>query len=227
MLSANEKLGLATQLADIERIRRIQGEEKLLLIGHSFGGFLATLYAAEFPEQVKGLVLVAPADLLVMPIKGGGLFEDMRALLSEDAKKEYADYLQRYLDFSNIFSRNEAELAALNRDFAKYYGIAAAARGFKLPSDTDPDWSGGWMVQAMYLSMGMSHDYRQALAKIQAPALVLHGSKDIQSEEAGRRYAELLPRASFKVVPDAGHFIFCDQPQEFASVVGSFLAALK
>jgi pimeloyl-ACP methyl ester carboxylesterase len=135
--------------------------------------------------------------------------------------------LQKYLDFSNIFSRSEAELAALNRGFAKYYAIAASARGFKLPTDADSDWSGGWMVQAMYLSMGLSHDYRQGLARIQAPVLVLHGGKDIQSEEVGRRYAELLPRASFKVVPDAGHFIFYDQPQEFASVVGSFLAQMK
>jgi len=35
------KLGLAEQVADIERIRRILGREKLILMGHSFGADLA------------------------------------------------------------------------------------------------------------------------------------------------------------------------------------------
>jgi proline iminopeptidase len=43
----------------IERIRTILGGDKLVLIGHSFGGFLASPYAAEFPQHVKALVLVA------------------------------------------------------------------------------------------------------------------------------------------------------------------------
>lgn len=49
----NKVLGLSAQLADIERIRRILGHERLILVGHSYGGFLASLYAAEFPEHVE------------------------------------------------------------------------------------------------------------------------------------------------------------------------------
>jgi proline iminopeptidase len=64
-------LGLGAQIADIERIRRILGEEKLTILGHSFGAFLASLYAAEFPENVRALILVAPAEVLVMPALPG------------------------------------------------------------------------------------------------------------------------------------------------------------
>ena len=49
MMELTGKLGLDQQVTDIERIRRILGVEKIVLIGHSFGGFLAALYAAEFP----------------------------------------------------------------------------------------------------------------------------------------------------------------------------------
>ena len=45
----DKTLGLGAQIADIERIRQILGDNKLILVGHSFGGFLASLYAAEFP----------------------------------------------------------------------------------------------------------------------------------------------------------------------------------
>lgn len=65
-------LGLQAQVADIERIRRIMGAGKLILVGHSFGGFLAALYAAEFPRRVKALVLVAPANLVKFPMEPGG-----------------------------------------------------------------------------------------------------------------------------------------------------------
>ena len=52
----DQTLGLGAQVADIERIRQILGEEKLILIGHSFGGFIASLYAAEFPDNVEALI---------------------------------------------------------------------------------------------------------------------------------------------------------------------------
>ncbi len=56
MQTLEQTLGISAQVADIERIRRILGEEKLIMVGHSFGGFLASLYAAEFPEHVARMV---------------------------------------------------------------------------------------------------------------------------------------------------------------------------
>ena len=67
MAELEQTLGIGAQIADIERIRRILKEDKLLLIGHSFGGFIAALYGAEFPEQIEKLILVAPAGMLTPP----------------------------------------------------------------------------------------------------------------------------------------------------------------
>ncbi len=64
MVKLEAKLGIGAQLKDIERIRNILGEEQLTLVGHSFGGYLASLYAAEFPDHVKKLVLISPAEIL-------------------------------------------------------------------------------------------------------------------------------------------------------------------
>ena len=59
MIQLEKTLGLGAQIADLERIRRILGRDKLTLIGHSFGGLIAMLYAAEFPERVEKLVSAA------------------------------------------------------------------------------------------------------------------------------------------------------------------------
>jgi proline iminopeptidase len=226
MLAVNAALGLGAQVSDIEKIRRILKEEKLVLIGHSFGGFLAALYAAEFPQQVKALVLVAPADLLVLPQKGGGLFERVRASLPAGMQPAYAAYLKRYLNFSGIFALSDAELTALNAEFARYYAAAAAARGFATPAAGNVQGNGGWMVQAMYLSMGRRHDYRAALRRVQAPVLVIHGSRDFQTEAESRAYTRCFPHARFATIPNAGHFPFTDRPEEFAAVTGQFLREL-
>ena len=226
MQTLNAALGLGAQVSDIEKIRRILNDEKLILIGHSFGGFLSALYAAEFPQHVKALVLVAPADLLVLPQKGGGLFERVRGALPAHMQPQYAAYLKRYLDFSGVFALSDSELAALNAEFGRYYGAAAAGRGIAAPSIEDMQGNGGWMVQAMYLSMGRRHDYRGALRRVLAPVLVIHGERDFQTQAESRAYAQCFPHARFAVIQNAGHFPFTDQPEEFAAVTGQFLREL-
>jgi len=223
MRELDRALGLGAQVADIERVRRILGVEKLTLLGHSFGAFLAALYAAEFPERVSALVLVAPAQLVVFPGEGNVL-QEVGALLPEELKAEYDAYLKDYLDFKNLFSRSEGELIGLNSRFTRFYLAAAKAKGMPVPSGLRFHGNGGWMVQALYLSMGKKHDYRPALRRVTVPALILHGGRDIQPQDASALYAQVLPNAEFRVLPEAGHFLFADDPAQFAAVVSEFLA---
>ena len=171
-------LGIGEQLADIERIRRILGDREIVLIGHSYGAFLAALYAAEWPENVAALVLVAPADLLEFPPPSGGLFAVMRERLPDRERPEFDAWLDRYLDFGGLFERSTAELAAEDALFAKFFEHAL---GIEPPQATTPVHSQGvWMARAQYFSMGRRHDYRAALATVAAPTLILHGQDDLQ-----------------------------------------------
>ena len=222
MTTLDRSLGLGAQIADIERIRQILGEEKLILIGHSWGGFLASLYAAEFPEHVEALILVSPANSLIMPQPDAGsdLFASVRAKLPESQLAEYDAFIKEYFDFNKLFTRSEADLLALDEKFGKYYLSAINIPAEQFIKQGEP---GGWMTWGMYVSMGQRHDYSQALKKVSAPVLVIHGSDDLQSEAASRMYSDNFPNAQFAVIKNASHFSFQQQPEQFAKLVADFL----
>lgn len=223
MKTLDQTLGLGAQVADIERIRRILGDDKLILIGHSWGGFLASLYAAEFPEHVEALILISPANTLVMPQPDAesDLFAAVRAKLPPPEQAEFDRFMQEYFDFSGLFQKSEADLVALNEQFGRYYRqIMDVDMEADRPEQGKP---GGWMVWAGYVSMGQRHDYRPALRAVDVPVLVIHGADDLQSEAATRLYVDAFPNAEFAVIEDASHSSFEDQPERFAAIVNSFL----
>jgi proline iminopeptidase len=223
MKTLDQSLGLGAQVADIERIRQILGDDQLILIGHSWGGFLASLYAAEFPEHIEALVLVSPANTLVMPQPDAesDLFAAVRAKLPANEQAEFDRFMQEYFDFNTLFQKSDADLVTMNEQFGEYYlQIMDVDTTTQWPEQGKP---GGWMVWAGYISMGQRHDYRAALAEVTAPVLVIHGTEDIQSEAATRLYVDAFPHAEFVVIENAGHSSFEDQPDQFAALIKSFL----
>jgi proline iminopeptidase len=226
MQALNRTLGLPAQVADIERIRRILGREKLILAGHSFGAFLAALYAAEFPEHVRAVIAVAPADLAVLPTPdGGGLFEQVRSQLPAEKLPAYDKFLTQYFDFHAAVKMTDDELAAMYRQFGTFYQAASPLTAQHAIAGT-MEGNGGMMPLAVYLSMGRRHDYRDAFRKVTAPVLVIHGGADMQPAASSRHFAELFPNHRLVEIPAAGHFVFADQPAAFAAAVKEFLRAL-
>lgn len=227
-------LGIAPQLADIERIRQIItsssspssslpfGGKKIILIGHSFGAFLATLYAAEFPENVEALILMTPADVLQLPSpNGGGLFELIKSKLPQERQQAYDEFTQRYLDFSALKTSNEKELVERHMEFLQWYGQVS-------PVPVPPALSqmmgkpGGWVTYALYLSMGRVHDFSPLLKQVSAPTLIIHGEQDLQPLAASASYRH-IPQAHLVIMPNASHFPHLEDSVSFSSLIQLFL----
>ncbi len=157
MQTLDRNLGLGAQIADIERIRQILGDEKLILVGHSWGGFLASLYAAEFPDQVEALILISPANTLIMPQPetDSDLFASVREQLSPEQQVEFDAFMEEYFDFGSLFDKSEADLVAMNEKFGEYYVAIMdpdqLEQASSLPEQGKP---GGWMVWAQYVAWG-------------------------------------------------------------------------
>lgn len=218
------KLGIGAQIADIERIRRILKEDKLIIIGHSFGAFIASMYAAEFPENVEKMILISPADVVKMPNKNKGIFEQIKQYIPGDKIDEYNDFLDRYLDYKNIFQKSEDELASIGREFMEYYALAMEVKGITfIDSGTDINTNGGWMPHGLFMSIGLRHDYSSVLKKIKIPVSIIHGSDDFQPENASKKYDSYFDNSEFYTIENTGHFLYNEKPEEFSKIIDSFL----
>ncbi|KAJ1651101.1 hypothetical protein IWQ61_008252 [Dispira simplex] len=51
----------------LERWRKKMGINKMVLLGHSFGGYMSALYALRYPEHVDRLILVSPMGVVAPP----------------------------------------------------------------------------------------------------------------------------------------------------------------
>ncbi|CAB9516909.1 Proline iminopeptidase [Seminavis robusta] len=212
-----QDLGIGAQVGDVERVRRRLGVEKMDLVGHSFGGLLATLYAAEFPEHVRSLTLLVPAAVLELPSKDGDLFSMVKDKLKERGNQEHVqefeDFMKVYMDFGSLPKETDETLALRQAGFAKHYYRAVDTSNEKEP--VDPKLIGGFACYATFLSMGMEHnwipDLKERFSGTTFPVSIVHGAKDFLPESTSRNYETLFStkdQVEFYTVEDGDHDLF-------------------
>lgn len=59
-IGENEPFGLGDLVEDCEELRHSLGVKKWSLIGHSFGGYLAVLYALRYPDSIEKVIFEGP-----------------------------------------------------------------------------------------------------------------------------------------------------------------------
>jgi proline iminopeptidase len=217
-------LGFKAQIADIEKIRKILDKDKLTLVGHSFGGLIATLYAVEFHENVNALILISPADVIRLNPNKDSLFDLIEKNLTEERKKDFVDFQKRLFDFSpKLFEKTEKDLINQQVEFAQFFKEALGKKNQHI-LNIKPELYGGWTTMAYYVDMGSEHDWSKHLSKVKAPVLIIGGEEDI-TKNTHADYVKYLPKdnVEVKMITGATHFSFYEKPEEFAKIVKPFL----
>jgi proline iminopeptidase len=209
-------VGWREQVTDLDALRGHWGLERLTLLGYSWGGLLAVLYALEHPQRVERLALVSAA-----PVTAAWRDEFERRLAARMAQPWIA--------------RSRAELTAsglARTDPEKYRRLAFAlsvAGYFHDPqraSELTPFRVTERTQRGVWESLG-NYDLRQRIEQTfpdgTAPrSLVVHGVYDPMPLEAARETAALLHAGVIEL--PTGHAPHVEQPDAFVANVMSFAA---
>ncbi|GGU37311.1 alpha/beta fold hydrolase [Lentzea flava] len=176
------------------------GAEPFLLIGESYGGYLARALAHRRPDQVHGLALICPA--------GTKLFAADRTVPPFEVRRSDDVVLDPELaaQFDGMAVVRTAETA---RRFAEEVLPGLEVADLDAMARIQGDWE---------LSAGPE------LGTYQRPALFLTGRQDnITGYEDVYALLPHYPYASFAVLDTAGHNLQIEQPVLFNALMGEWL----
>jgi non-heme chloroperoxidase len=182
------------------------------LVGFSMGGGEVARYLGTYgAERVSGAVFAAavPPYLLRTDDNPDGGLDEATIAQFEDGVR--ADRLAFVDGFATTFFSSGGTLRVSEQQRAYAVALAAGAS----PKGTLD------CVAAFSRT-----DFRDDLAKIQVPTLVIHGDSDaiVPIEVSGRRTAESIPGSTLVVIEDGPHGINASHPAEFNRALLNFLA---
>jgi proline iminopeptidase len=195
---------LEAYAADVEGVREQLGLEKLDLLGHSHGGFVAMVWAGTHPDRVGRLILANTAPRFTDAIRarrmgrvaehqGQPYFEDGVAALMEQQAGNYSNDQQ----LADLYVRAGSVLVSPGEDIEP---IADAFRRSGFNSDALKHFNAN-------IAGGM--DLRSQLRRIDAPTLVLACQHDAFLPAADEMVAE-LPNGTVTTIAGADHFAYVD-----------------
>jgi proline iminopeptidase len=210
-VSRDTPVGWREHVADLEALREQWRLEQLTLVGYSWGGLLAMLYAVEHSERVGRLALVSPAPAW------------------REARQEFERRFQER-NLAPALQQRRAELRASGlreRDPAEYaqkvFELSVAPYFFdpSRAADLTPFRVTGRTQQEVWSSLE-GYDLRPRLSDLRLPAVLLQGEADVIPVESSQVVARLL-QADFHLLPRCGHVPYIEAYEEFVRLLDSFL----
>lgn len=177
---------------------------EMSLVGHSFGGSIATSYTAFYPEEVQRLLLAAPAIL------AGNMFPDYLKKLS--------------------ISLGLVDLASTLSQTPALHGYQSE-RAFYDPDLLDDSvWPRRLVAfsqaraSAEVLKTLAFQNMEPQLQKIHQPVCITWGKDDpVLPAVQAERIARALPKAQVNIWEACGHVPFLEKQKEFIDTARSFL----
>lgn len=184
---------------DVAGLIAALGLQAPILLGHSMGGMTAAVVARDAGPAVRGVVLIDPTFL--DPAR-------QREVFASDAAAQHRRFLgtgrtDALADARRHHPHRSAELVEWMVDARLRTPVAA----FDVLTPPNPD-------------------YRDAIAAIVAPILLVIGEHGVVSGATARELEVLNPRLRSACIADVGHGLPHDKPDALAAIVRDFLRSL-
>lgn len=212
-LTQSQTSTVKDQLMDLTSLVNQLGYEKFDLFGHSWGGFLAMLYAEAFPKRLSHLILcdTMPPDYANF---------DNYSSLERDYAEEYRQWRQKGIEGMmghDAQAMRDSQIAYMKMLFhspEKRDSFIAASGNFTYNARVNQDVN----------SDADNFDLTKNLRAIAVPTLIMHGKYDsnIKPQVAETLHAK-IPKSEIVIFEDSGHLPFYEEPEKFIRLLEAFL----
>jgi len=190
----------------IERFTRELALGPTALVLHDWGVMIGLRLACEHPDTVRALV-----------ISDGGFFSD-----------------RRWHDMANTMrtaGEGERLIEQITREgFEAMMGQISAGMTAEAISEywkcfSDPERRQGHLDLYRSGDFDKLVPYEGCVARLGVPALIVWGERDrFAGVKMAHRFHAEIPESQLELFPDAGHFVWEDEPERTAEVMAEFLA---
>lgn len=206
----NANIGFDALTSQIDEVLDSTGLHRVALCGVSFGGTIATRYAATCPDRVSALVLVSVPGPSWTP-------NPRQARYIERPWSSVAAFCATSID------RLGSEIYEALPNWPARLGFASRYVGRALASPMLP----GLMARRIRL-LRQQTDWARDAVHVAAPTLVITGEPRLDRVvpvESTRQYVDLIPQVRYHMMERTGHLGLVTQPERFARIVSSFVNA--
>ena len=226
-----ESFGLDDLIEDCEALRHYLGIDKWSVIGHSFGGYLALLYANRYPNSIDAVIFEGPTFDFRLTAKS--LLKKTADLCAE---YEFFEVQERCLSLRQDVSCPTRELVDSYMEEREHLGeerMRIYTHNFNHPADTSMYTDEEWEI---FYSRSEVHYERLSdegkifislmplLSELCMPSLLVMGEHDAVTCPAQlKAYQNDVRLGELSIVRECGHTPHYEAADEFYRIVKDFL----
>lgn len=210
-------ISISLTLEDFEAIRKKLGLKKWHVLGFSYGGYLASLYAHFYPSSISALVLSGSMGLNTDAF---GHFLDNITSKLHSTDLEICEYWSDSLRVAQdpkhaLVERIRARMPGYFYDRGKSLLVS------EIIQDSDFNFNvGTWIwsdVQKRNLNLAEMNP------KFSGPVLILHGRQDPLGESVPQTLKRYYKNSKLVFVEKCGHYSWVEQPEKIKESIQIFL----
>ena len=203
-------------ITTVSKLKSHLSVDDFYLVGHSMGGHVSWRYALEFPDQVKGLILIASGGI--------GTSEDLEKFKkSDDAplvwkilNSKLAGQLLLYFT-PKFFAEQGLKSSVVNQDLVTDEWINEFHDLVLLEGSRE--------AIGIIFSNGIDiFESPKKLKNIKVPTLIIHGARDSLIEvENSKHYESNIPNVEVEVYSNIGHWPIYEAPEQVSKDIYTFI----
>jgi len=222
---ANAKFNFQETFDDINGIYKKYNLKKANLIGHSFGGIVATLFTEKYPEKVSTLELVSTPISLQETFKT--ILQSSRKIYMEkkDATNlNYIDMIEKMdptsveyyaYSFGHAMQNGFYSPKKMSEEAEAIYSNSAKESSFKYASQMSGEAPQGFLKNENYTSIDLAQTL-QKLVSNKTKIYGLYGKDDgLYSPEQIAQLQKIIGNDNLIYFNDCSHNVFMDQQSLF------------